>query len=61
MNTPDQERLDVISEALAKIIRRQDALESRFRSLEIAMGVVRPPVPEPVLGALLLAERALNG
>ena len=38
MTPPDQERLDAISEALARLLRHQDDLESRLQRLESAAG-----------------------
>lgn len=50
---PDDERLEAISEALARLIRRQDErqqeIEARFARLESALGIrpVAPPVVAP--------------
>ena len=42
---PDDERLEAISEALAKLIRRQDEyqqqVDARFARLEVAAGIAR--------------------
>ncbi len=46
---PDQERMDAISGALARLIERQDAVEQRLSRIEGAMGLQRVgPQPEPV-------------
>jgi uncharacterized membrane protein len=58
---PDDERLEAISQALARLLRRQDEIESRFTRMEAAMGIhtapppvvatppaVPPPLPLPV-------------
>jgi uncharacterized membrane protein len=58
---PEDERLEIISEALAKLLRRQDEMEARFARLEATMGIrpapvpvaqtpppIPPPVPQPV-------------
>ncbi len=49
---PDQERMDAISGALARLLERQDAVERRLLRIESAMGSlpVTPP-PEPVRDA----------
>jgi uncharacterized membrane protein len=55
---PDDERIEAISEALARLIRRQDEyqeqIDARFARIEAAMGlhaapppVVSPPAPQP--------------
>jgi uncharacterized membrane protein len=55
---PEDERLEAISEALAKLLRRQDEIEIRFARMEAAMGahtappappraVAPPPIPRP--------------
>ena len=51
MRTPEQERLDAISEALARLIKRQDDLEARFRQIEAMAGfktAAPPPAAEPI-------------
>lgn len=54
---PEDERLEVISEALAKLLRRQDEMEARFARMEAAMGIQEarppalstpPPMPPPL-------------
>jgi uncharacterized membrane protein len=54
---PEDERLEAISEALARLIRRQDEMERRFARMEAAMGIetapaavvsTPPPLPPPV-------------
>ena len=48
---PDQERMDAISGALARLLERQDAVEQRLLRIESAMGllpVAAAPAPEPV-------------
>ena len=47
---PDQERMDAISGALARLIERQDAVEQRLLRIESAMGLLpaAAPVIEPV-------------
>jgi uncharacterized membrane protein len=42
---PEDERLDAISEALARLLRRQDEIESRFARMEAAMGIRTSPPP----------------
>jgi uncharacterized membrane protein len=52
---PDQERMDAISGALARLIERQDAVEQRLLRIEGAMGLlpaVAPPEREPVREAV---------
>src|SRR5580704_2321431 len=57
---PDDERLEAISEALARLIRRQDErqqeMETRFARIEAALGIhavaapvvaTPPPIPAP--------------
>jgi uncharacterized membrane protein len=48
---PEDERLEAISEALARLIRRQDELEARFMRMEAGAGVqpVSPPVVSPIV------------
>jgi uncharacterized membrane protein len=43
---PEDERLEAISEALVRLLRRQDEIENRFARMEAAMGIraVPPPV-----------------
>ena len=45
----DQERMDAISGALARLLERQDAVEQRLLRIEGAMGLLAaaPPAPEP--------------
>jgi len=47
---PEDERLEAISEALARLLRRQDDLEARFTRMEAAMGIhaPRPATPPPL-------------
>src|SRR3954470_7210265 len=51
MPSPEQERMDVISEALAGIVRRQREMDERLRRIEgnlgLHAGTVEPPEPEP--------------
>lgn len=42
---PEDERLEAISEALARLIRRQDEMESRFARMEAALGIHTAPPP----------------
>ena len=37
---PDQERMDAISGALARMIQRQDAVDQRLLRIEAAMGLL---------------------
>lgn len=52
---PEDERLEAISEALARLLRRQDEIEARFARLEATVGVhpapvvsTPPPMPPPL-------------
>lgn len=54
---PEDQRLDAISDALARLLRRQDELEHRFARMEAAMGIhpapppvvsTPPPIPPPI-------------
>jgi uncharacterized membrane protein len=54
---PEDDRLEAISEALARLLRRQDEIESRFARMEAAMGIhtapplvpsTPPPMPPPI-------------
>jgi uncharacterized membrane protein len=54
---PEDERLEAISEALARLLRRQDEIELRFERMEAAMGIhtapppvvsTPPPLPPPI-------------
>src|SRR5271154_2946051 len=58
---PEDERLEAISEALARLLRRQDdrqeEIEARFARIEAALGIhatpppaiaTPPPIPPPV-------------
>src|SRR5690242_21914339 len=51
MSSPDQERMDTISDALARMIKRQQELESRIQLLELMSGFKTPapqsPAPAP--------------
>jgi uncharacterized membrane protein len=42
---PEDERLEAISEALARLLRRQDEIEARFARMEAAMGIHTAPQP----------------
>jgi uncharacterized membrane protein len=42
---PEDERLEAISEALARLLRRQDDIEARFARLEATMGLHASPAP----------------
>ena len=42
---PDRERMDAISGALARLLRRQDELDQRLARIEAAMGWSRAPAP----------------
>ncbi len=42
---PEDQRLEAISEALARLLRRQDEFEARFARLEAAMGIHAAPPP----------------
>jgi len=53
MSSPDQERLDAISEALARLLTRQDEIEERLRRLESRQP---PPVPKAVPPPLPVAR-----
>jgi uncharacterized membrane protein len=46
MPRPEDERMDAISEALARLVRRQQAIEERLARIEDALGVA-PPAPVP--------------
>jgi uncharacterized membrane protein len=47
---PEDERLEAISAALARLLRRQDEIEQRFEKMEAAMGIhpAPPPMPPPL-------------
>src|ERR1022692_4463821 len=54
---PEDERLEAISQALARLLRRQDQIEARFARMEEAMGIqtapppvvaTPPPLPPPI-------------
>ena len=42
---PDQERMDAISGALARLIERQDAVEQRLLRIEDAVGLLAAAPP----------------
>jgi len=46
---PEDERLEAISEALARLIRRQDEMERRFARIEAATGIQMAPAAAPVV------------
>jgi len=48
---PEDERLEAISEALAKLLRRQDEIEGRFARMEAAMGIHAAPPPQRAMPA----------
>ena len=47
MLTPDQQRMDAISDALAKLIRNQDGLSERLGRIEHTLQLSPPPLPVP--------------
>jgi uncharacterized membrane protein len=47
MPTPEQERMDAISSALAGILRQQEQLDRRLARIEAMIGVTAPPPPPP--------------
>jgi len=47
-NGPDDERLEVISQALARMVRRQDETEERLKRIEAALEIHREPPPLPI-------------
>src|SRR5437868_3992503 len=54
MPTPDQERMDAISDALARLVRRQNQTDERLARIEVALNVppveraeVRTEIPQP--------------
>lgn len=48
-NRPDDERLEAISQALARLVRRQDETEERLRRIEAALEIHRAPPQIPVV------------
>jgi Predicted membrane protein len=44
-----QERMDALSGALARLVRRQDETDRRLQEIEKALGIARAPVPQPAL------------
>jgi Predicted membrane protein (DUF2339) len=44
---PEDDRLEAISEALARLLRRQDEIENRFARMEAVMGIQPAPPPVP--------------
>ena len=44
---PEQERMDAISGALARLLRRQDELDQRLARMEMTVGLAPAPAPEP--------------
>ncbi len=70
---PDDERLEAISEALARLIRRQEErqqeIETRFARIEAALGIhaapppvvaTPPPMPPPIPVRCRLGRLQLN-
>src|SRR6266446_4994423 len=54
--SPEFERMDALSEAIARLLRRQDVTDRRLEDIEKALGIERqagrpvppPPPPQPV-------------
>src|SRR5580704_6934653 len=67
MASPDQERLDAISESVVRMIKRQDELESRVRQLEsaavfkVAPQATSPPQPPPLPKPEFAAQPGSSG
>src|SRR5260370_37319152 len=47
MASPDQERMDAISGALARLLERQSNLDARLVRVEAALGLTAAPEPVP--------------
>src|SRR5437667_10641672 len=52
--SPEFERMEALSEAIVRLLRRQEATDRRLEDIEKALGIVRqagrpvpPPQPEP--------------
>jgi len=45
--SPEFERMDALSEAIARLLRRQDVTDRRLADIEKALGIARAPVPQP--------------
>jgi uncharacterized membrane protein len=52
--TPEQQRLDIISEAIGRLLKKQDELEQRIARLEGKAPVVEQPAPPPPVEPTLL-------
>ena len=50
--SPDRERLDAISGALARLIERQKELDQRLLRIEAALGLTAAPSPATAVPAL---------
>jgi uncharacterized membrane protein len=66
MPSPDQERMDAISGALARMLQRQDEVDRRLLLIEEAVGLVAAapqpaPEPEPVVAPVLVESRVHAG
>ena len=48
MSSPDRERLDVISEALARLWHSHQDLDTRLQRIEASLGLAAKPAPAPV-------------
>jgi uncharacterized membrane protein len=53
VSAPELESLEIITELLARVLRRQDELEARFQRIEAILGIRRDELatPPPVVGA----------
>src|SRR5438034_8453082 len=47
MPTPESERMDALSEAIVRLLKRQEQTESRLTEIEKALGIARAPAPQP--------------
>src|SRR5882672_4257988 len=47
MPSPESERMDALSEALARMVRRQDMTDRRLADIEKALNIARAAEPEP--------------
>src|SRR6266436_5476850 len=45
--SPEFERMDALSEAIARLLRRQDVTDQRLADIEKALGIARAPAPQP--------------
>ena len=46
MPTPESERMDALSEALARLVRRQEMNDRRLADIEKALNITRAPEPQ---------------